>query len=383
MTMSGPSRRELLLGVAAVLASGCGRGGAAPRPAGPPAGGSRPIAKKRILILGGTGFLGPALVEAARAAGHELTLFNRGRTNPRLFREIEQIHGDRRSDLSGLRGRKWDLVIDTSSDVPKVVGATGDLLRDAVERYVFVSTISVYATPVPLDGPDETATLARLPAATVPEEMTPETYGAIKALDEQTLERSLPGRLLVIRPGLIVGPGDRSDRFTYWPTRLMEGGEVLAPGAPSDPIQLIDVRDLAEWTIAMGVRGDVGVFNAVGPRVPTGMGELLAACQQGIGSSARLTWVSADFLEQQKVAPWSDMPVWVPSVGEDAGLPRTKATRAVDRGLTFRTLQATAKDTLDWYRSQPPERRAKPKAGLAREREAAVLAAYHRAYPAA
>ena len=332
---------------------------------------------KSILILGGTGFIGPALVGAARARGYEVTLFNRGQENPGMFPEVERLRGDRRSDLSALLGRRWDIVVDTSKDVPRVIEASGGLLRDAVERYVFISTISVYASPVPLDGPDETAPLAQLSANTVPDETTPVTYGAVKTLGEQTLERLMPGRVLAIRAGLVVGPGDRTDRFTYWPTRLAEGGEVLAPGVPTDPVQLIDVRDLAEWTIAMADRREAGIFNAVGPGTPTSMGGFIAACQRGIGSDVHLTWVDAKLLEQEKVEPWSDMPLWIPSSGEDAGFTKVKNQRAVNHGLTFRPIETTAQDTLEWWRAQPPERRAMPRAGLTREREAAVLAVHH------
>lgn len=328
---------------------------------------------KRILILGGTMFLGPELVEAARARGHTLTLFNRGKTNPQLFPDVEKLHGDRKSDLTALRGRTWDAVIDTSAHVPKVVKASAELLRDAVKTYVYVSSISVYAEPMPKDGPDEDAALAVLTKET--DEVTNETYGAQKALSEKAAAAVFQGRTLAIRPGLIVGPNDPSDRFTYWPARFGEGGDVMAPGAPTDPAQLIDVRDLAAWTIAMIERGDVGTFNAVGPHPGMGMGQMLEACRRAAAAPATVTWVDAPFLEAQKVGAWMDMPVWV-GTGDDAALARTKIARAVQKGLAFRPLEDTARDTLAWWRSLPAERRAKTKAGLARAREAEVLAAF-------
>ena len=329
--------------------------------------------KKRILILGGTAFLGPELVEHARAEGHTLTLFNRGKTNPHLFPDIEKLHGDRKSDLSALRGRTWDVVIDTSANTPKVVQASAELLKDAVKSYVFISTISVYGDPVTKDGPDETAPVAKLTTDT--DVVTNETYGALKALSEKAAETALPGRAIVIRPGLIVGPTDPTDRFTYWPARFGEGGDILAPGTASDPAQIIDVRDLAAWTIAMAVHGEAGTFNAVGPNPAIGMGDLVSACQRAAGVPSTITWADAPFLEKQKVGAWMDMPVWVGN-GDDTGMARVRIAKAVQRGLTFRPLEETARDTLAWWRTLPAERRTKPKAGLSRAREAEVLAAF-------
>jgi 2'-hydroxyisoflavone reductase len=328
----------------------------------------------RLLILGGTGFLGPHVVEFARQRGHTLTLFNRGKTNPHLFPDIEKLHGDRKGDLKSLEGRKWDAVLDNSGYVPRYVRASAELLRDNIRHYVFISTISVYAdTSKP--GMDETAPVGKLDDETV-EKITGETYGPLKALCEKAVEATLPGRSTIIRPGLIVGPGDPTDRFTYWPVRVARGGEVLAPGDPSDPIQLIDVRDLAEWLVKLIDQSTMGVYNATGPKVTLTMGEMLHACQAASNGDARFTWVDADFLEQQKVSAWEDMPVWLPPRGETAGAAKVNAQKAIAKGLTFRPIATTAKDTLDWFKSEPAERQSELKAGIAPERAVEVLLAW-------
>jgi len=218
--------------------------------------------KKRILILGGTGFLGPATVEAARSRGHVLTLFNRGKTRPGLFPDIETLHGDRDPNvgegLKSLEGRKWDAVIDNSGYFPRQVGASARLLAPNVGHYIFISSISVYADNS-VEGLDESAAVATIADPNV-EKITEQTYGALKALCEKACEQALPGRTTVVRPGYIVGPDDASGRFTYWPIRFDRGGEVLAPGAPQDPVQFVDVRDLGGWLITLVERGDLSVL---------------------------------------------------------------------------------------------------------------------------
>jgi 2'-hydroxyisoflavone reductase len=334
--------------------------------------GAESPATRRLLILGGTAFLGPELVEEARRAGWTVTLFNRGKTNPQLFPDVEKLRGDRRSDLKALEGRSWDAVVDTSGYVPKDVAASASLLARSVGLYVFISTISVYGdTSKP--GIDERSPVAKTDQPDA-EKVTGANYGALKALCEEAAERSMPGKVLVIRPGLIIGPGDTSDRFTYWPVRVARGGEVLAPGTPDDPVQLLDVRDLAAWTIAMIGKGRTGVFNATGPKEPLTFGPMLAACRVASGSDATFTWVDAKTLEELKVAPWSDMPCWVPPFGETAGSRRVNNGKAVGEGLTFRPIVETARDTLAWWKSLPEERRSRPKAGLTPDREAAALA---------
>lgn len=321
----------------------------------------------KLLILGGTVFLGPELVQAATARGHTLTLFNRGKTNPHLFPEVEKLHGDRDGDLKALEGRKWDAVIDTSGYVPRVVRASAELLAPSVQQYVFISSISVYpdnAKP----GTDEHA-----PVQTLSDEKNEEVrqnYGALKALCEKAAEAVMPGRVTNVRPGLIVGPGDPSDRFTYWPVRVARGGEVLAPGTGKDPVQFVDVRDLAEWIIHCVERRHVGVYNATGPDRRLSIAELLGACQTAGGGEATFTWADAAFLEQQKVVPWSDLPVW--TGGEDFAT--ISNAKAIDHGLRFRPLEGTVRDTLAWFRTLPAERQAKLRSGLTSERELAVLA---------
>jgi 2'-hydroxyisoflavone reductase len=326
----------------------------------------------KLLILGGTRFLGPALVEAARARGHALTLFNRGKTNPGLFPDVEQIHGDRDGKLDGLNGRRWDVAIDTSGYVPRVVRMSAELLAPSVERYLFVSTISVYDESM-APGSDESAKLATLPDPK--SEDVRAHYGALKALCEQAAEAALPGRTLSVRPGLIVGPGDGTDRFTYWPVRLDRGGEVLAPGDGSDPVQVVDVRDLAAWMIEMAERREAGVCNAVGPASRLTAREMIEACRPP-GTDAPLAWVPWAFLEKHKVEPWSDMPACIPAAGEGGGMAQVSVARAVAKGLRFRPVAETARDTLAWWKTLPEERRAKLRAGLSAEREGEVLAAW-------
>lgn len=353
----------------ALAACATPRGGAPAPTAGRPAPSGRPM---KILILGGTRFLGPALVEAARARGHALTLFNRGKTNPGLFPDVEQIHGDRDGRLQGLARRRWDAAIDTSGYVPRVVRMSADLLAPSVERYVFVSTISVYHESIP-PGSDESANLATLPDPKSEEVRA--HYGALKALCEQAAEAALPGRTLSVRPGLIVGPGDGTDRFTYWPVRLDRGGEVLAPGDGSDPVQVVDVRDLAAWTIEMAEQRETGLYNAVGPASRLTAREMIEACRTA-ASEARLAWVPWAFLEKHQVEPWSDMPACIPAAGEGGGLAQVSVARAVAKGLRFRPVAETARDTLAWWKTLPEERRAKLRAGLSAEREREVLAAW-------
>ena len=328
----------------------------------------------RILILGGTGFLGPHQVEYARRRGHKITLFNRGKTAPDLFPDLEQLHGDRDNDLESLKGRSWDVVIDNSASIPRWVRQSAQLLSGVAERYLFVSSLSVFSDNS-IIGMTESAPVGKLDDPTV-EKVTGETYGPLKALCEAEAEKAFPGRALVIRPGLIVGPRDRSDRFTYWPVRIDRGGEVMAPGSPTDPVQIIDVRDLAGWMIDMLEQRGTGVYNATGPKAPLSMSEMLYGIRAVTSAEVSFTWVPADFLEKQKVRPWSDMPVWVPSTPETAGFSRFDCNRAFAAGLSFRPLAVTARDTLDWFLTLPRERREQLRAGISPEREREVLQAW-------
>ena len=331
----------------------------------------------RILVLGGTGFLGPHFVDAARAKKHKITLFNRGRTNPTRFsgeefKDIEQLHGDRKSDMKALQGkRRWDAVLDTSAYIPTDVTRSTRLLAKRVDQYLLVSTISVYAK-MDKPGQDESAPLATLADPNITE-VTGETYGGLKALCEQAAEKEMPGRVTVVRPGLIVGPGDNTDRFTYWPARADRGGEILAPGSAADPTQFIDVRDLAAFLLHLLEQQTYGTFNADAPAGKLTMGELLAASQRAARTTSTVTWVPADFLEAQQVSAWQDMPVWIPPQGEYAGFGRLDTRKAQAAGLVYRSLDATVADTLAYWRTLPAERRAKPRAGLSPQREADVL----------
>jgi 2'-hydroxyisoflavone reductase len=367
------SRRELL-----ALAAASGAAVAVPRWA---AAVEVKAASRTLLILGGTRFLGPALVEAATAKGWTITLFNRGKSNPGLFKDrpIEQIHGDRNvaDDIKKLSGRKWDAVIDTSGYFPKQIRSLMSVLAGQVGQYVFISSISAYATPSK-PGMDESAPLARLAPGTnvdAIDTIGEGNYGALKLLCEEAAEKAMPGRTLNIRPGYIVGVRDGSDRFTYWPVRVAKGGEMLAPGRPADPIQFIDVRDLGEWTIRMVEAGNNGVFHATGPRDRLGMREFLEACRKVAGSDATFTWVDEPTMARLGLSPDVDFPIWTSPTGPDAGIGDVSVARALKAGLTFRPLGVTIADTLAYWKSLPDERRATMRAGLAPEKEAAALAA--------
>jgi 2'-hydroxyisoflavone reductase len=333
----------------------------------------------RILILGGTGFTGPYQVRYALRRGHKVTTFNRGKTHPgELPREVEQLIGDRNGKIDAVKNRQWDVAIDNPTTLPAWVRDTAQILKGNVQRYVFISTISVYAGTT--KGPDENSPLAKYhgpdPYKETLEAMKAggyKTYGPLKALSEKETEKWFPGNALIIRPGLIVGPGDETDRFTYWPVRVDRGGDVLAPGTPNDPVQFIDARDLAEWTIRMAENRETGIYNATGPAKPLTMGGVLEGMKSALNSNATFTWTPADFLKQQKVEAWSDMPVWA---GDELGLARTDISRALSKGLTFRPLAETARDTLAWFKSLPQDRQSKMLAGLTPERETEVLAAW-------
>jgi 2'-hydroxyisoflavone reductase len=328
----------------------------------------------RLLVLGGTVFLGRHFVEQALAAGHELTLFNRGRSNPDLFADrpgLTSIQGDRDGGLDALGDADWDAVIDPSGYLPRVVGASAELLADRCERYVFISTISVYAGFAP-PGPDEDSTLAELEDEGT-EVVDGETYGGLKVLCERAVESALPGRTLIPRPGLIVGPNDPTDRFSYWPLRVARGGEILAPGRPESPVQVIDVRDLCAWILRLVEGKATGIFNATGPATTMTLGGLLDSCREAIGSSCKVTWVDDPFIEEQGLSPFQDLPCWVPAAME--GMEQADLTRALAAGLTCRPLVETIRDTLAWRR---PDMTSRPlKAGLSAERELELLAAWH------
>ena len=337
----------------------------------------------RILILGGTGFMGPHQVHYALARGHKLTIFNRGRRPQEWPGEVEILTGDRDSgDLKALERRDWDVCIDNPTSVPFWVRDVSRVLCDRIGHYVFISTISVYAD-ASQPGRDETAATAvyrgKDAMAETRESLRADMglYGPLKACCEEAAARNFPGITTVIRPGLIVGPGDETDRFTYWPVRIARGGEVLVPGDGSDPVQIIDARDLAEWTIRMAEQRTAGVFNATGPEHELSLAAMLNGIREVTKAEGRFTHVGTDFLASHKVAPWTDLPVWVPGQGDTAGFARVSISRAVAAGLTFRPLPTTVADTLAWFGSLPDDRRSKLRAGLSAGREAEVLKAWH------
>jgi 2'-hydroxyisoflavone reductase len=325
----------------------------------------------RLLILGGTIFLGRHLVASALAHGHEVTLFNRGR-NPNLYPGVEELLGDRHHDLSALHGRRWDAVIDTSGYVPRVVRASAELLANAVDHYTFISSISVYADHGQT-GIDENTAVGILADESV-EEITGESYGPLKALCEQAAEAAMPGRVFNVRAGLIVGPYDPSDRFTYWPWRIQQGGDILAPEPRTAPEQFIDGRDLAGWIIRMVEARQTGIYNATGPDYPLTMGHLLQTCVDVSRNNAQLMWVHEQFLLDQGVGPWMELPLWIPGTAY-AGMSQVSIARALADGLTFRPLADTVRDTIDWAATRPADHEWR--AGLKPEREAALLQEWH------
>lgn len=374
-------RRDLLklISSSAALAA-CG-GAAAREPAVAahpldPAAAAPPPAKLRILVLGGTGFVGPGIVRAAIAHGHAVTLFNRGKTNPGLFPEVETILGDRITQLDLLKGRDWDAVVDTWAPGPTLVSRAAELLRDHVPHYVFVSTISVYKLGrEPLDESSPVLTLP--PGLSVKDihAITPEVYGPVKALAEQAAEAAMPGRTTSIRAGVIAGPGDPTGRFTYWPRRMALGGEMIAPGTPDDRMQFLDVRDLDAWIVQVIEDKTMGVYNAVGPTNPS-LGAVLDEIRAAVGGSARLTWIDSAWLEKNEAGGWGDFPLAVGANDAEAGFGHVSAARAIGKGLRFRPPGETAKDALAWWNAQPEDKRGKP-AGIAPDREAELLRRWH------
>ena len=340
----------------------------------------------KLLIIGGTRFIGRHLVTAALAREHEVTLFNRGNYSAESF-PVESIQGDRHndSDLAKLRGPRWDVVVDTCGHLPRSVQATAETLSDSVDRYVFISSQNAYAS-VSVPGVDET-----FPRATLTTEQLDQAnaidssgqpsyaalYGGLKALSEQAAEEVMPNRVLTIRPGLIVGPHDYTDRFTYWVARVARGGEVLAPGRPERFVQFIDARDLCEWIVSMAEQKATGIYNANHAPEKLTMQSVLEACKVVSASDATFTWASEDFLLQENVSAWSDMPLWLP---EDAaphlkGFMFINCDKAITDGLRFRPLSETIRDTLTWYQATCLNQDLK--AGIDSDKEQALLRKWH------
>lgn len=338
---------------------------------------------KRILILGGTGFIGPHTVHYAMERGHQVSIFTRGRSDVDLPEGVERLVGDRGDDHTALEGRTWDVVLDNNCQDYRWAKTSTELLKDATDQYLFVSSISAYALEgFGWDRADQVMTeplvdedYARIdpPEDWVDGDEAP--YGLMKTLSENIVHAAFPGRATIVRPGLIVGPGDPTDRFTYWPVRLSEGGEVLAPGNPDHANQIIDQRDLTEWMVHLAENGTTGDFNATGPAERLSMGSMLDQIGSVVTEPYELTWVSESFLQSQEVSPWSDLPSWIPGdplMFVDVG-------SAVAAGLTFRPLSTTAHDTIEWDMTRPAEDRGNTQFGMSREREREILDAWHAA----
>ena len=373
------TRRDLLkfgaLATAAAALPSIASSGTAPAPVGKAA---KPL---NILILGGTGFTGPFQVNYALARGHKVTLFNRGkRPSPEWPGEVEQLHGDRNTgDLKSLVGRKWDVCIDNPTSLPFWVRDAAKVLKGNVGHYMFISTISVYADGSK-PGMTEDAPLAVYKGKDAMAETQANLmadienlYGPLKALSEAEVRKHYGERSTIVRPGYIVGPRDETDRFTYWPLRVAQGGEMLVPGDGQDPIQVIDGRDLGEWMIRLAEARTYGIFNAVGPDYPLSTDAMIYGCQAVTANGIQLTHVSPQFIDEQKV----ELPIWVPRADNPyAGYGSVSNARALAAGLTLRPLATTVADLLDWFHALPAERQAKPRAGISREKEAELLAAW-------
>jgi 2'-hydroxyisoflavone reductase len=333
----------------------------------------------RVLILGGTGFIGPKFVDVLTAAGHKISLFNRGKRDPSVKPGIEQLLGYRNGPVDSLKGHDWDVVIDNSGYKPKQVRLSGETLRGHVQHYVFISSISVYAdfkTP----GMTEDSPLATLEDPTT-ETVDDKTYGGLKVLCEKAVQEMYGEHSTIIRPTYIAGPGDHTDRFTYWPWRVAKGGEMLAPGTPADPFQFIDVRDLADFVKLCVEKRISGVYNACNTPRSVTMGSLLDTSKKVTGADTTVTWAPAQFLVDNAVygekADGNYLPIWAPTVGDEAGSQLVSNARAVKKGLKFRSLETTIADTLRWANARPPEKNEKLRAGLTPEKEKELLAKLH------
>ena len=339
----------------------------------------RPIAaannSKTLLILGGTGFIGPHLTKEALRSGWKVTHFNRGKRTPEGVADVETLIGDRNGQIDALRGRKWDVVIDDTGQIPKYVKMSADLLAPNVGYCLFISSISAYASFAKPN--DENSPVGRLSDPNI-DKTTDETYGPMKALCEQYSMEAFKGRASVVRPGYIVGPLDNSDRFTYWPIRASKGGEMMSPGTAHDPIQIIDVRDLSVWMMKLTQERTTGYFNAISPPRAFTMGDVInASLHASSAAGAKATWVPEDFLATQWKVAELDFPPWSPMSGETAGASLTSTARAQKTGLKVRPMQETVADTLAWFHTLPPERQAKLRAGIDPQKEADVLKAWH------
>ncbi len=386
--MNKQRRRFLQTSLAgsAVLMSGCVKNTAGPDAAPADEGNTQPL---KILILGGTGFIGPHMVREALRRGHEVTLFNRGRTNRTLFPDLELLVGDRDNNLDALRGRKWDAVVDNSGYVPRHVADSATLLSTAVSHYIFVSTVGVYAAmsgnltaadyhDVDMPNTEYDSPLVTMPDETV-EEVVTETYGPLKVLCERAATEAMgEDRITILRPTWVAGPGDNSDRFTYWPVRVARGGEMLVPGTSADLIQIVDVRDLANFVVDSLEKNITGIYNMVTPPGSYAMGEFMADCQAVTASDASFTWADLSFIEANGLYAAGELPIWAPMSGDTRSDAIVNGDRSFSKGMQTRPIKETIRDTLTWWETLPEDRRDKLRAGLSAERETELLVAWHK-----
>ena len=373
------SRREFLKRSAALAAAGvagsCASNKGSLEPSAEQPDRPAPPRGMSLLVLGGARFPAPSIVDAALARGYEVSVFGADAASTPFAGEVERLVGNRDDDLDALRYRSWDAVIDTDGYVPRHVRGPAELLSEYVGHYLFLSTCSVYRElgrkPV-----DESSALRTLEDETV-EVVNGKTYGALKALCERAAEAAMPGRVTRVRPGVVVGPGDPTDRFTWWPTRVQAGGEVLAPGRPEYEIQLLDARDLADFCVRLVEKEATGTFNACGLREPVPMGELLATCREVTGSDATFTWVEESFLARHRVRPWTELPAWFPPPQGMEQVPPVSCGRAVEAGLSFRDLTRTVEDTLAFHEARGADYVLREGIGMSPGREQELLDAWH------
>lgn len=326
-----------------------------------------------ILIIGGTRFYGRAFTELALKNGHRVTLFHRGQSNPDIFPEAQRILGDRATDLEKLGDAHWDAVLDTCGQLPRHVRDAAEYLKNRVNHYVYVSSISAYVDG-PEIGKDETAELQQLPEGENPDEFKLENYGALKVLCERAAEETMPARTTLVRPGLIVGPHDATNRFTYWPVRVSKGGDVLVPGDGTMPCQIIDARDLAAFTLNLIENRIMGIFNATGPDKPLALQEILETSKTVSGSDANFIYTDEAWLQEKEVGAWMEMPLWIPDEAGKA-LMQVSIQHGLANGLKFRSLEETIRDTLAWYNDIKGDEKDWP-AGMKSEKENTLLAEY-------
>jgi 2'-hydroxyisoflavone reductase len=360
------TRRDVLqAGIGAAIAASAASGIALAAKARP----------RTLLILGGTGFIGPHLTQEALRLGWQVTHFNRGKRDADGVPGVETLLGDRKGQLDALRGRKWDAVVDNTGYIPKFVRMSAELLAPNVGYCLFISSISAYASFAKPN--DENSPTGKLEDPEF-EQVTNDSYGPMKALCEKYSLDAFKGRASIVRPGYIVGPLDTTDRFTYWPVRMARGGEMLAPGTAADPVQIIDVRDLTTWMMQLVEARTTGIYNAISPPGMFTMGEIIRASQLAApDAGTKVTWVDEDFLAGAWKPEELDLPPWAPLKGETAGISLTAGERAHAAGLKIRPMTETVRDTLAWFRSLPPERQGKLRAGLAPDKEAQTLKAWH------